>query len=116
MSFFIFFICHTDLKSEVRNMTENRVGIENGEIAATEGGILIVGAEIVIGTMIVIAESVTEIQTGPAIMIQEVTVGHAHGQGNVPRIMIATGDCSSIVAISDSTYICLLTYMLPSVG
>ncbi|CAB4316116.1 unnamed protein product [Prunus armeniaca] len=83
-----------DQKSEVRNATGNQVGIGNEEIAATEVGIMIVGAEIVIGIMIEIADmiaSVTEIQIAPAIMIQEVAVGHAHDQGSVPGIMIATG-------------------------
>ena len=104
--------CHIDQKREARNVIENLVGTENMAIAATEGGILIVGAKIVIGTMSVIVESVTEIQTAPAIMIQEVTAGHALAHGNVPRIMIATGDCSSVVAIflllSFYNYTCFL--------
>lgn len=57
-------------------------------------GIMIVGAEIVIDIMIVNVDMigiVTEIPIGPAVMIQEAAAGHAHGQGNVPGIMIATG-------------------------
>lgn len=82
-------------------MTRNQVGIENAELAATGVGIMIVGAEIMIGTMIEIADmivSVTEIQSAPAIMIREVTAGHGRGQGSIPGIMIATGAYSSMVA------------------
>lgn len=55
---------------------------------------MIVVVEIVIGTMIEIADmivSVIGILIATEVMIQEVTAGHALGQGNVREIMIATG-------------------------
>lgn len=60
----------------------------------TVEGIMIIVAEIVIGTMIEIAdmiESVIGILIATEVMIQEVTAGHALGQGNIQEIMIATG-------------------------
>ena len=35
--------------------------------------------------------NVTEVQTAPAIMIQEVVTGHVLGPGNILGIMITTG-------------------------
>lgn len=75
-------------------MIGKRAGIETMEIAVNRGEIMIVGAEIVIGIMIVIigmTESAIEKEIGPATMIQGVVGGHAHGQENVPGTMIATG-------------------------
>lgn len=53
-----------------------------------------VGAEIVIGIMIVsvaMIASVIEIQIGPAIMTRGVAAGRGRGQRSVQGIMIATG-------------------------
>ncbi|THG13430.1 hypothetical protein TEA_020967 [Camellia sinensis var. sinensis] len=81
-------------KSEAESMIGKRAGIETMEIAVKRGGTMIVGAEIVIGIMIVIMgmiESEIEKEIGPATMIQGVVGGHVHGQENVPGTMIATG-------------------------
>ena len=84
-------------------MTGNPVGREKEQVAVIGGEIMIVRAEIVIDIMIGIADmivivdmivNVTGIWIVPAVMIQEVAVGHAQGQGSVPGIMIATGTCS----------------------
>ncbi|THF96006.1 hypothetical protein TEA_027271 [Camellia sinensis var. sinensis] len=83
-----------DQKSEAESMIGKRAGIETMEIAVKRGGTMIVGAEIVIGIMIVIMgmiESEIEKEIGPATMIQGVVGGHVHGQENVPGTMIATG-------------------------
>ena len=97
---FHFIINDIDQKSEVGTETGNLAGIRNVEIVVIREGIMIVGAEIVIDIMIVNVDMigiVTEILIGPAVMIQEAAAGHAHGQGNVPGIMIATGIFSLVL-------------------
>ncbi|GLT39473.1 hypothetical protein SLA2020_136610 [Shorea laevis] len=69
-------------------MRENQVGTETKGIAMTEGGIMIVGAEIVTGIAI---EIVIEILSALELMILEVATGHIQGLGNAPGIMITTG-------------------------
>lgn len=97
-----FVLCPIGRKNEVRIGTENQAGIMRRKqvgimiegIVVTAGGIMIVVVEIVIGTMIEIADmiaSVIGILIATEVMIQEVTAGHALGQGNVREIMIATG-------------------------
>ncbi|GKV25958.1 hypothetical protein SLEP1_g35331 [Rubroshorea leprosula] len=77
-----------DRKKEAEIMRENQVGTETKGIAMTEGGIVIVGAEIVTGIAIKI---VIEIMSALGLIILEVVTGHIQGLGNVPGIMIATG-------------------------
>ena len=99
--FIIILILHfIDQRNEAGTMTGQQVGI--GQIVVNEEGTMIVGAEIVIGIMIVIVivdmtENVIEILNVPEVMIQEVDADHAHGLGNVhmigPGIMIVTGTC-----------------------
>ncbi|GKV44797.1 hypothetical protein SLEP1_g51951 [Rubroshorea leprosula] len=63
-------------------MRENQVGTE------IEGGIMIIGVEIMTGIVI---KNVIGIMTALRLMILEVAIGHILGLGNAPRIMIATG-------------------------
>lgn len=84
----------TDQKSEVESGTGEQARIVIRERAVNGEGITIVGAEIVIGIMIVIngmIESMREGEMGHTPMIQGATGGHAHGQGNDPGTMFATG-------------------------
>ncbi|GKV25951.1 hypothetical protein SLEP1_g35324 [Rubroshorea leprosula] len=77
-----------DRKKEAEIMRENQVRTETKGIAMTEGGIMIVGAEIMTGMVI---EIVIGIMSALRLMILEVATGHVQGLGNAPRIMIATG-------------------------
>lgn len=81
---------------------KNGVGIETGSLVGTvnlvivvnEGETMIVGAEIVIGIMIEIVDmiaTVTETQTAPAPMTQEVVGGHALDPESDLEIMIDIG-------------------------
>ncbi|GKV27870.1 hypothetical protein SLEP1_g36990 [Rubroshorea leprosula] len=79
-------------KKEAEIMRENQVGTETEEIAVTEAGIMIVGAEIVTGIVI---EIVIRIMSALELMILEVTTGHVQGLGNTLGIMIATGTVAS---------------------
>ncbi|GKV44801.1 hypothetical protein SLEP1_g51953 [Rubroshorea leprosula] len=82
-------------------MRENQVGTETKGIAVTEGGIMIIGAEIVRGIVI---EVVLGIKSALGLMILEVTTGHIQGLGSAPGIMIATGTCLMI------SHACLTIY------
>ncbi|KAI8556068.1 hypothetical protein RHMOL_Rhmol05G0223800 [Rhododendron molle] len=79
----------TDQKSEVESGTGEQARIVIRERAVNGEGITIVGAEIVIGIMIVI-NGMREGEMGHTPMIQGATGGHAHGQGNDPGTMFAT--------------------------
>ncbi|GKV47781.1 hypothetical protein SLEP1_g54645 [Rubroshorea leprosula] len=74
-------------------MRENQVGTETEGLAMTEGGIMIVGAEIVTGIVIKIVIGIT---SALGLMILEVATGHVQGLGNAPGIMIAIGTCLTI--------------------
>lgn len=74
-----------DQKSEVGTVKENLAGIEIELIAVTGRGIMIEGAEIVIGIMIEIAR---------VVMIQEVA---ALGLENVQETMIAIGNVCPVL-------------------
>lgn len=94
----IFILLFIDQRNEAGTMTGKQVRIE--QIVVNEEGTMIVGAEIVIGIMIVIVDmsvSVTEILNIPEVMIQEVDADHVHGLGNAhmigPGIMIVIGTC-----------------------
>ncbi|GKV47774.1 hypothetical protein SLEP1_g54639 [Rubroshorea leprosula] len=67
-------------KKEAEIMRENQVGTKTKGIPMTEGGIMIVEAEIVTG-----------IKSTLGLMILEVATGHVQGLGNAPGITIATG-------------------------
>lgn len=71
-------------------MKGKRAGIWIEEIAVIGGGIMIAGAEIVIGITIGIPD-MTEREINPVTMIPGVVAGRGRDQMNVPGIMIATG-------------------------
>ncbi|GKV50051.1 hypothetical protein SLEP1_g56766 [Rubroshorea leprosula] len=73
-------------------MRVNQVGTKIKGIAVTEGGIMIIGAEIMIGVVI---EIVIRIMSALKLMILEVATGHVQGLGKAPRIMITTGLCKT---------------------
>lgn len=82
---------NTDQKSEVESGIGEQAWIVIRERAVNGDGITIVGAEIVIGGMNHMIESMREGEIGHTPMIQGATGGHAHGQGNDSGTMIATG-------------------------
>ena len=83
-----------DRENEVEIAIENQAGIEIGEIAVTGGESMIEKAETVTGIMTGIVDmivNVTEVQSAPAIMIQEIVADHVLGLENILGIMITTG-------------------------
>lgn len=88
----------TDQRSRAGTGIENQVETMTGEVAAIEGGIMIVGAAgIGIGT---VTEKGTETPIVLVAMIQEVAEGHAHGRWSDQGIMFATGTFLDLICLN----------------